>query len=132
MNLDSVILNALQGIASMGPLQIVRSYIHGMAPVPESDALGGADALLTLQLRPGSACTQQSGDSLSLTIDVRVFRARDHLPVLKETFGGGLKGLSARNAANPTQYFSIYQAWTTSHAAAIERSVLSELLKTAP
>ncbi len=108
-----------------------------MAPVPESDAPGDADAVLTLQLRPGSTCTQPSGDkpsgdSLSLAIDARMFRARDHLPIFKETFGGGLKGLSVRTVANPDQYFAIYQTWVNSHAGAMERSVLYTLLKTAP
>ena len=144
MNLDSLILTAVQGIASAGPLRIVRAYRHGMAPVPESDALGDADAVLTLQLRPGSTCTQASGDepsgdrlslagdSLSLAIDARMFRARDHLPIFKETFGGGLKGLSVRTVANPDRYFAIYQTWVNSHAGAMERSVLYTLLKTAP
>ncbi len=132
MSLDSLILAAIQGIAGAGPLQIVRVYRHGMAPVPESDALGGADALLTLQVRPGAACAQPSGDSLSLAIDARVLRARDHVMIFKETFGGGLKGLGVRTVANPTQYFSIYQPWVSTHAASIERSVLSILLKTEP
>ena len=132
MGLDSMILNVFRVLATGGPLQIVRVYRHGMVSTGETDAVGDADALLTLQVRPASSCSQQGVDNLSLAIDARLFRARDHSMVFKETFGGGLKGLNVRTAANPSQHSSLYEAWVNSHSGAIERGVLASLLKTAP
>jgi hypothetical protein len=132
MHLDALILSEVQAYASAlgnGVLQIASANRRGLAPPSQPEISTDLDASVSVEVRPGAACGQ-AGDTLNLAIDVRVFRARDL--VLKETFGGGLKGLEVRTVANPAQYIPFYDEWVTSHAGQVFRSVLSAALKSTP
>lgn len=136
IHLDALVLADFQAQASastnglaQGSVQIVRADRHGIAaetqPVPADDA----DAVLSLRAQPAASCSQPSGDNLGLSIDVRVFRVRDHALLFRKSFGGGLSGLHARTVTNPSQYAGIYQGWIREHAHAIYHSVVTALMK---
>jgi hypothetical protein len=83
-------------------------------------ATSGGDATLYLRSRPSASCIpQQSVDSLSLEIDVRLERAADRSMLLEKKFGGGLKGLHARTVSSPAQYQPVFSGWAASHASEI-------------
>ena len=116
-------------VSGDGLVQVLRGNRQGMALAPRTEPVDDADAILSLRPLPGATCANQSGDSLSMSIDVRVFRADGRTLIFKKTFGGGLKGLHVRSAANPSQYSSTYEQMEKSHADSIYRSVLEALLK---
>ncbi len=96
-----------------------------------------ADAVLELEVHPAASCiqpsgTQAGGDSLSLSIAIRVIRAQDHTVVLKKTFGGGLKGVHAQMVANPSQYTALYEKWIDAHSESIYRNVVAAAIRAAP
>jgi len=131
-HLDAVVLADFQnlaGISGGGLIEIVRADRHGVTPVTQPIPAGDADAVVSLQVQPAAACAQDSGDSLSLSIDVRVIRVHDQTLIFKKTYGGGLTGLHARTVTNPAQYASLYQGWVKEHAGAISRDVVMALAK---
>jgi hypothetical protein len=69
------------------------------------------DAVATLAVRPGVACVpQRSADRLSLTVDVRLLRARDRTVLLHRNIGGGgLKSWRAPIVTGEAQYLPVYQ-----------------------
>jgi hypothetical protein len=98
-------------------VEIARADTRGAAPGPGEEAFAGTDAVLSLEVRPAAACQpQQSGDNLSLTIEIALFRASDRAVLLRKVFGGGLKGLHARTVTNQAQYSPVYQEWIQAHA----------------
>ena len=99
----------------------------GAAEVVAADA--PADAVVEVRVRPSVSCVQQSGDSLSLAIDVRVMRQQDKGPLYEKTFGGGLKGLHARRATSPAQYAGFFEEWVKGHTDEIYWAVLGALLR---
>ncbi len=123
----------LEHVAKIRPDDLALAAFQSVAKVSGSDFLqivdGDPDATLTLQVKPGATCSQTSGDSLSLSIEIGLIRVHDQAALFRSTFRGGLKGLHVRGVTNPSQYFSIYEGWAKSHAGPIYRSVLAELLK---
>ena len=107
-------------------LAVVQAY--GFALFTES--LQGA--VVTLEIEPGSACAGGASDSLTFAIDVRVFRARDALPLSQKSLGGGLKGMRAQLVDNAAQYKPVYEAWMKAQAGAIYWAVVEALLKSQP
>lgn len=85
---------------------------HGMNPTDES-AYAGADAVLTLTVKPGAACVPpDSADQVSLEMEVRLVRSRDRAVLLhKEIGGSGLKRLQGRTVTGEAQYAPVYQEW---------------------
>lgn len=75
--------------------------------VPGTDG----DASVTVEMQPGAACEAQTGDSLNLTIAIRVYRSRDHQLLQEKRFAGGFKGLRKQTVNNPVQYGPVYQSW---------------------
>jgi hypothetical protein len=137
VQLDGLILTAFERArraSGDGLVRIVRAERHGMSGAPQSGAGdGNTDASLSLQVEPHSACTaDQTGDSLGLSIAIRLVRLRDHSLILKKTFGAGLKGLHMQTVNNPDQYFPVYDAWVQPHAEPIYEAVEAALLKSLP
>jgi hypothetical protein len=98
-------------------VEIAGANGRGVAAVPDDEAFAGADAVLSLVVRPGAACQpQESVDNLSLTIDVQLLRAKDHAVLLRKTFGGGLKGLHRQAVTGQAQYLPVYEDWVKAHA----------------
>jgi hypothetical protein len=91
-----------------------------------------ADAIVTLEIEPGAACSGGSADSLTFAIEVKIFRARDRLPLAQKSFGGGLKGLRAQTVDNAAQYKPIYEAWMKAQAGPIYWNIVETLMRSAP
>ncbi len=112
-------------VAALEPAAMVARAIREFAQSSgrgrmEFVAERGGDVVLRLKARPSASCNpQQSLDSLSLAIEVRVERAADRAALLEKTFGGGLKGLHARTVSSPAQYQPLYSGWASSHAGEI-------------
>jgi len=91
---------------------------------------GDADAQVTVEVQPGAACEAQSGDSLNLAIDVRVYRATDHQLLQEKHFAGGFKGLRKQTVQNAAQYGPVYFAWIKPQASPIYWFVVEALFRT--
>jgi hypothetical protein len=103
----------------------VNTAANGILQIAHDDA----DAKLTLMVKPGATCAQQTGDTLNLSIDATLVRSSNQASLFKNTYGGGLKGLHVRGVGNPSQYMSIYEGWIKTHSAKIYHDVLADLLK---
>jgi len=68
------------------------------------------DAIVTMEVQPGAACSG-TADNLTLSIDVRVFRAADRAMLFERSFAGGVKGLRVQAVDNPRQYQPVWQSW---------------------
>jgi hypothetical protein len=90
-----------------------------------------ADGLLRVELQPASACAAQTGDTLSLSIEVQVLREPDGKVVLQKTFGGAIKGFNSQPAANLEQYAPIFQPWIQPHAGPIYLAAAGEVYRIA-
>jgi hypothetical protein len=113
-----------------GLIDIVRAQNHGMAKAATMEVPDGADALLSLAVRPDIACVQQqSSDSLNMLIDVAVVHAPDGAVLLKKTFGGGLKGLRSQGATSAVQYPALYESRAKTEVPKIYWAVAEVLLK---
>jgi len=127
-----------QHVAAIQPEMMVAAALRDLASVSakrmvELTEEGNSDAMLTLRVRPGAACTaQQAADQLSLAIDVKLVRRLDQLTLHEKTYGGGLKGLHVRTATNPAQYPSLYADWAKGHAPGIYWAVLEAWLRATP
>jgi hypothetical protein len=117
---DVLALTAFRRFAGVSGKQLVEiagANGRGVAAVPNDQAFADTDAVLVLVVRPGAACQpQQTGDNLTLTIDVQLLRAKDRAVLLRKSFGGGLKGLHAQVVTGQAQYFPVYEEWIKQHA----------------
>ena len=94
-------------------LEVVSAEKMGKRMAPASEAALPSplpDALVTMEAQPGTACAGQN-DNATLSIEVRVYRARDREMLFQHAFGGGVKGLRVQPVANPRQYEPVWQAW---------------------
>ncbi len=73
-------------------MDYARASGKGILQIEQIDKPSDADAQVTLEIQPGAACEAQSGDSLNLAIEVRVFRGKDHEPLQHKLFASGFKG----------------------------------------
>ena len=91
-----------------------------------------SDALLRVELQPASACVAQTGDKLSLFLEVSVLREPGRETILQKVFGVGvIKGLHAETAANLQQYAPIFQIWIKPQAGPIYWAAVGELYRAA-
>jgi len=136
METDAMLVTAFRSFfAASGKdlVDIARTATHGIAAVPRDDAFHDADAVLSLEVRPSAACVPQgSYDNLGLAIDAQLWRARDRTPLLRKSFGAGLKGLHAVTATSPAQYFPMYEGWTRAHAEQIYWWAVEAWMRAAP
>jgi hypothetical protein len=134
MRPDESLLRELQAFATssgQGLAQLVHADANAAEPL-RPGPVDDADAIVTLEIEPGAACSGGTADSRTFAIDVRVYRARDRLLLLQKTLGGGLKGLRAQTVENATQYKPVYEAWMKAQAGPIYWAVVEALLKSAP
>ena len=90
-------------------IEISATNARGVAG-PDDAAFANADAVLILTVRPGAACVPQQGaDSLSLTLEVQLLRAKDRTVLLRKNLGGGLKSLLQRVVTGQAQYSPVYE-----------------------
>ena len=90
-----------------------------------------ADALLRIELQPIAACAAPAGDSLGLAIEIQLVRRASQEPLLKKSFGGGIKGLHAQTAANTGQYGAIFQPWIKPQAGPVYWAAAAGLYRAA-
>jgi hypothetical protein len=134
MRPDESLLRELQAFATSsgkGLAHLVHADAKAMEPL-QPDPVDDADAIVTLEIEPGAACSGGTADSLTFAIDVKAFRARDGVPLLQKTLGGGLKGMRAQTVENAAQYKPVYAAWIKAQAGPIYWAVVEALLKSAP
>ncbi len=91
---------------------------------------GDADAQATVVVQPGAACEAQSGDSLNLAIEVRLYRAKDHQLLRQKLFASGFKGLRKQTVSNFAQYGPVYQAWIKPQAGPMYWFLVEALFQT--
>jgi Ankyrin repeats (3 copies) len=115
-----------KGLAQM--VQVDAKDVEPLQPQPTADA----DAVVTLELEPGSACTGGTSDSLTFAIGMQVFRARDRLLLTQKTLGGGVKGLRAQTVDNAAQYKPVYETWMKAQIGPIYWAVAEAMLKSTP
>ena len=136
--LDRVILEQFLTVADAPGrrlIEIVNSAARGMNTGLQADGVAppeamGADAVVNIQVQPGSGCTAGK-DNLSLGIDVRVFRVRDRGLVLgKAIAGGGIKGLRTMQVDNPAQYLPVFLHWIKPEAEPAYQAVAEALYRT--
>jgi hypothetical protein len=134
MRPDESLLRELQAFATLSGKGLARlihvdaKAVEPLQPEPADDA----DAIVTLEIEPGAACSGGTADSLTFAIEVKVFRARDRLLLLQKSLGGGLKGMRAQTVENAAQYKPVYEAWMKTQAGPIYWAVVEALLKSAP
>jgi hypothetical protein len=115
-----------KGLAELA--QIDAKGVEPLRPEPTNDA----DAIVTLEIEPGSACAGGASDSLTFAIEVQVFRARDRLLLSQKSLGGGLKGMRAQMVDNAAQYKPVYEAWMKPQAGPIYWTVVEALMRSTP
>jgi len=124
LKLEEVALHALGEFAATS-----GKGAAGLVPGGTAEA-ANADGLVSLRLRPATACVQQqSADAVTLAVDVRVTRAGEHQLILEKTFGGGFKGLHARSVTGPAQYGPVLEELARSHAGDIYWAAVAALLR---
>jgi len=134
MRPDESLLRELQAYATLsgkGLMQLVHVDAKAVEPL-QPEPVDDADAIVTLEIEPGAACSGGTVDSLTFAIEVKVFRARDRLLLLQKSLGGGLKGMRAQMVENAAQYKPVYEAWMHTQAGPIYWAVVEALLKSAP
>jgi Ankyrin repeats (many copies) len=134
MRPDESLLRELQAFAKSsgkGLAQLVQVDAKAVESL-QAEPNANADAIVTLEIEPGSACSGGSSDSLTFAIDVKVLRARDGLLLSQKSLGGGLKGMRAQMVDNAAQYKPVYEAWMSAQAGPIYWAVVEALLKSAP
>ena len=116
---DLLVLAAFHRFAERSGRKLVtitKDHGRGTVAAPAEESFAGADAVVSLVVRPAASCQQQqSGDSLGLTIELQVVRAKDRAVLVRKLFGGGIKGLHARTVTSQQQYFPIYQEMMQPH-----------------
>jgi hypothetical protein len=124
-------------------LRELQAFIHasgrGLAELTSVDARNiqplrpeaaeEADAIMLLEIEPGSACTGGSGDTLTFEIDLQVYRARDQHLLLRKNLGGGFKGMRSLMVQNATQYEPVFQSWLKPQAGPIYWAALEAVMK---
>jgi hypothetical protein len=106
-----------------------RFFGKGLAEIVQVENPSDADAQVTLEIQPRASCEAQSGDSLNLSVGVRVFRGKDHQPLQQKIFGGGFKGLRQQTVANAAQYGPVYIAWIKPQAGPIYWFIVEALFR---
>jgi hypothetical protein len=99
--------------AAKGVIEIVAAEKMGRhLPAGSEIALPtpAPDALVTMEVQPGTTCSG-TADNVTLSIDVRVFRASDRAMLFQRAFAGGVKGLRVQPVDNPRQYQPVWQTW---------------------
>jgi hypothetical protein len=134
MRPDESLLRELQAFATSsgkGLAQLVHVDAKAVEPL-QPEPVDDADAVVTLEIEPGAACSGGTADSLTFAIEVKVFRARDRLLLLQRSLGGGVKGLRAQTVENAAQYKPVYEAWMKAQAGPIYWTAVEALLKSSP
>jgi hypothetical protein len=138
LSLDRAILGRFQAAATAPgrhEIEIVNVTARGMNTAFQADGVAppeaaDADAVVNIQVQPGAGC-MAGKDTLSLGIDVRVFRVRDRgLLFGKSIAGGGIKGLRTMQADNPAQYVPVYLNWLEPEGEPVYRAVAEALYRT--
>lgn len=104
-------------------VEYARSEGKGMAQIVQ----GEGDAQATIVVQPGAACEAQAGDSLSLAIEVRIYRGNHEL-VRQKLFASGFKGLRKQTVSNFAQYGPVFQSWIKPQAGPMYWFIVETLL----
>jgi hypothetical protein len=134
MRPDESLLRELQAFATSsgrGTARLVHVDAKAVEPL-QSQAVDDADAVVTLEIEPGAACSGGTADSLTFAIEVKIFRARDLLPLAQKSLGGGVKGLRAQSVENAAQYKPVYETWMKAQAGPIYWAIVEALMRSAP
>lgn len=136
-SLDQVILEQFQNVAASpggNHFEIVSASARGMNTSLQADGVApleaaGADAVVNIQVQPGAGCIAAK-DTLSLGIDVRVFRVRDRGLLLGKAIAeGGVKGLRSMQVDSPAQYLPVFLHWIKPEAEPVYQAVAEALYR---
>lgn len=131
---DEVLLRELQAYAlgfGKGVAQLVSvdaKAIEPLKPVPAGDS----DALVALEIEPGSACKGGLNDNLTFAVSIQVIRTRDRALLLEKRVGGGLKNLRVETIDNRAQFRPIFESWLKQQPGSIYWAVVEALMKSTP
>jgi hypothetical protein len=131
---DVSLLRELQSFAKTsgkGLAELVQVDAKNIEPL-NPEAVDAADAILLLEIQPGSACTAGTGDTLTFEIDLQVYRARDRLLLLRKSLGGGFKGMRGYLVANSSQYQPVFETWLKAQAGPVYWATVEALIKSSP
>ncbi len=128
---DESLLRELQAFAKTsgrGLAELVSVDAKNIQPLraQPSDA---ADALLLLEIEPGSACSGGAGDTLTFDIDLQVMRASDAKLLMRKSLGGGFKGMRGLMVSNANQYDPVFQSWLKPQAGPIYWGAIEALMR---
>jgi hypothetical protein len=134
MRPDESLMRELQAFATSSGKGIARLvHVDAKAVEPlQPEPVDDADAVVTLEIEPGAACSGGAADSLNFAIELKVFRARDLVPLAQKNLGGGLKGLRAQTVENAAQYKPVYETWMKAQAGPIYWTIVEALMRSAP
>jgi Ankyrin repeats (many copies) len=130
---DTSLLRELQTFiksSGRGLAELVSVDANNIQPL-RPQAAEGADAVLLLEIQPGSACAGGTSDTLTFEIDLQVLRARDRQLLLHKSLGGGFKGMRGLVVANANQYQPVYESWMKAQAGPIFWAAVEALMKSA-
>jgi hypothetical protein len=102
---------ALDAATAKEIVDYARASGKGLIEIAQVEKPSDAGAQVTVEIQPGAACQAQTGDDLNLSIDIRVYRAKDHQLLQEKHFAGGFKGLRKQSVSNVSQYGPVYLAW---------------------
>jgi hypothetical protein len=91
-----------------------------------------ADGLLRVQLAPSSACSAPDGDNLNLTVDVNVLGEPGGTFAFAKSYGGAVKGPSAKQAASLAQYAALFEPSIAPHVGPIYWAAVAAVYRLAP
>jgi Ankyrin repeats (many copies) len=131
---DESLLRELQAFiksSGRGLAELASVDAQNIQPL-HPDAAGGADAILLLEIQPGSACSGGTGDTLTFDIDLQVLRGEDRRLLLRKSVGGGFKNMRGLVVANASQYQPVYESWMKAQAGPIFWAAVETLMKSAP
>jgi hypothetical protein len=113
-------------------VDFARTSGKGIAEIVQVEKPSDADAQVTVEVQPGAACEAQTGDSLNLNIEIRVYRAKNHQLLQAKSFAGGFKGLRRQSVDNFAQYGPVYLAWIKPQAGPMYWFMVETLLRSIP
>ncbi len=109
-------------------VEYARISGRGIAEIVQEENPADTDAHVTIEIQPGAACDVQVGDSLNLTLEVRIYRGSERHLQRKKEFASGFKGLRKQTVANAEQYGPVYRAWIKPQAGPIYWFIVQTLL----
>lgn len=82
-----------------------------------------------VEIQPGVACVTESGDRLTLYIEMQLVGAGDKKVYFQKTLGTGLKGLGVQVVPNSLQYAPVFEKWIKPQAEPLYWAIAQEAMR---